>query len=133
MLLFQPAINYAPINKNTTMAYNEYLADRIRNVLNERKASYEEKKMMGGLCFMVDDKMCVGIVKDELMARIGPEKYETALQKNGCKPMDFTGRPMKGYVFVEPDAIDMEDDLAYWVQLCLDFNPLAKSSKKKKK
>lgn len=89
--------------------------------------------MMGGLCFMVDDKMCVGIVKDELMARIGPDAYETALQKDGCKEMNFTGRSMKGYVFLEPTAVDLEKDLEYWVQLCLDFNPLAKSSRKKKK
>ena len=82
---------------------------------------------------MIDDKMCVGIVKDELMARIGPDKYEEALEKEGCKEMNFTGRPMKGYVFIEPEAMDMDKDLEYWVQLCLDFNPLAKSSKKKKK
>jgi len=80
---------------------------------------------------MVDDKMCVGIVKEELMARIGPDAYETALQKPGCKEMKFTGRAMKGYVFVEPDSVDLDTDFAYWVQLCLDFNPLAKSSKKK--
>lgn len=115
------------------MAYNELLADRIRRILEEKKTAFEEKKMMGGLCFMVDDKMCLGIVKDELMARIGAEKYEEGLSKEGCKEMNFTGRPMKGYVFVEPEAIDMDKDLAYWVQLCLDFNPLAKSSKKKKK
>ena len=55
------------------------------------------------------------------------------MQKDGCKEMNFTGRSMKGYVFLEPTAMDMEEELAYWVQLCLDFNPLAKSSKKKKK
>lgn len=115
------------------MPYNEHLADRIRNVLEDKKAAFEEKKMMGGLCFMVDDKMCVGIVKEQLMARVGAENYEAALQKEGCKEMKFTGRPLKGFVFVEPDAIDMEKDLEYWVQLCLDYNPFAKSSKKKKK
>ena len=81
---------------------------------------------------MVDDKMCIGIVKDNLMARIGEEKYPEALQKDGCKEMNFTGRPLKGYVFVEPQAVDMEDELEYWVKLCLDFNPLAKASKKRK-
>ena len=114
------------------MAYDELLADRIRLLLKDKKVPNEERKMMGGLCFMVDDKMCVGIVKDTLMARIDPEVYKEALTKKGCKQMDFTGRPMKGFVFVEPDGIDMEEDLAYWVQLCLDFNPKAKSSKKKK-
>lgn len=115
------------------MAYNEHLADRIRNVLHDKKTSFDEKKMMGGLCFMVDDKMCVGVIKDQLMARIGPEKYEEALEKDGCNEMNFTGRSLKGFVFVEPEAIDMDKDLEYWIQLCLDFNPLANSSKKKKK
>ena len=116
------------------MAYNELLADRIRQILKEKKTGYQEKNMFGGLCFMVDDKMCLGITnKDEFMARIGPDQYEMALQKEGCKEMNFTGRAMKGYVFVEQEAIDMDEDLAYWVQLCLDFNPLAKVSKKRRK
>lgn len=115
------------------MAYSEWLADRIRQVLADKGVGYIEKKMMGGLCFMVDDKMCLGVVKEDLMARIGPDAYESALEKPGCRAMDFTGRPLKGYVFVEPSAIDMETELAQWVQACLDFNPLAKSSKKKKK
>ena len=114
------------------MAYDEHLAERIRSILDARKINYLDKKMMGGLVFMVDDKMCIGIVKDNLMARIGEEKYPEALQKDGCKEMNFTGRPLKGYVFVEPQAVDMEDELEYWVTLCLDFNPLAKASKKRK-
>ena len=117
----------------THMAYDEHLGNRVAKILEEKKVAYIAKKMMGGLCFMVDDKMCVGIVKDELMARIGLDAYEAALQKPGCKEMNFTGRSMKGYVFLEPTAVDLEEDLEYWVQLCLDFNPLAKSSKKKKK
>lgn len=115
------------------MPYSELLADRVRQVLADKNVSALEKKMMGGLCFMVDDKMCFGVVREELMARIGPEAYEGALEKPGCRAMDFTGRPMKGYVFLEASALDMDADLAYWVQACLDFNPLAKSSKKKKK
>ena len=113
------------------MAYDEFLADRIRDALKSRKTPYDERKMMGGLCFMVDDKMCIGVVKDKLMARIDPEVYEEALAKPGCREMDFTGRPMKGFVFVEPLGIDMDEDLDYWVELCLDFNPRAQSSKKK--
>lgn len=115
------------------MAYDEHLAERIQKILDEKKVNYFDKKMFGGVAFMVDDKMCVGIVKENLMARIGPDAYEEALTKDGCKEMSFTGRPMKGYVYVEPHAVDMDKDLEYWVQLCLDFNPLAKSSKKKKK
>jgi len=98
----------------------------------EKRVSATEKEMMGGLSFMVDEKMCVGIVKNNLMARIGPEKYNEALRQKGCKEMNFTGRTMKGFVFVEPEGIDMDSELEYWIQLCLDYNPLAKSSKKKK-
>jgi TfoX/Sxy family transcriptional regulator of competence genes len=114
------------------MAYDELLADRIRKIFKEKKVVFEEKKMMGGLCYMVDDKMCSGIIQNNLMARIDPDIYEVALKKDGCREMDFTKRPMKGYVYVEPKAIDLDDDLEYWLQLCLDFNPKAKSSKKKK-
>ena len=67
------------------MAYDEYLADRINKVLKDKNISFEEKQMMGGLCFLVDDKMCVGIIKDELMCRIGPEKYEKALANQGVR------------------------------------------------
>jgi len=88
-------------------------------------------KMMGGLCFMVDDKMCIGIVKESLMARIDPEEEDDLLSKEGSKPMDFTGRPMKGYLFIESEGVDMDEDLDFWVEKCLDFNPKAKSSKKK--
>ncbi len=120
------------------MAYDEFLADRIQNVFNEKRVSFEARKMMGGLCFMVDDKMCCGIHINKkttdslLMARVGEEVYEKELSKSECLPMDFTGRPMKGYIFITPNGFDMDEDLEYWIQLCLDFNPLAKSSKKRK-
>lgn len=120
-------------NKNNRMAYNEFLGDRIQQILIEKNVNFFEKKMFGGLCFMVDNKMCVGIVKDEVMARIGVEKYAEALTKEGCNEMNFTGRPMKGYVFLTDDATDLDSDLEYWVQLALDFNPFAKASIKKKR
>ena len=82
---------------------------------------------------MVDEKMCVGIVKGDLMARIGPGPYEATLERDGVRPMDFTGRVMKGYVFVAPEGIDRENDLEHYIDLALAFNPLAKASKKKKK
>jgi TfoX/Sxy family transcriptional regulator of competence genes len=113
------------------MAYDEHLAERVKKIFKEKRVRFEEKKMMGGLCLMVNNKMCLAIDKDRLMARIGPEAYEKALKKKGCREMDFTGRPMKGYVFVDAERIDMDEDLAYWVQLCLDYNPKAKASKKK--
>ena len=118
------------------MPYDEYLADRIKLSLNRLNAAYTYKKMMGGLIFFVDDKMLCGIHIDKkygdslLMARIGQTAYETEIQKEACLPMDFTGRPMKGYIFVTPEGFDSEDDLDYWMKLCLAFNPEAKSSKK---
>ena len=121
------------------MAYDEYEVDRIKQVFRDKGITYEEKKMIGGMCFMVDGKMCIGSHIDKksnqnlLMARIGREATEEAMERDGCLPMDFTGRPMKGYVFVNPDGTDMEEDLSYWIQLALDFNPLAKASKKRKK
>ena len=121
------------------MAYDELIADRMRQTFQEKKVAYEEKKMFGGLCFMVDGKMCCGIHYDKkketdlLMARIGATASETAMTRTGCHPMDFTGRPMKGYVFITPDGFDADEDLHHWIQLCVDFNPLAKASRKKKK
>jgi hypothetical protein len=115
------------------MAYDLQLADRISNLLEQKGVLFEAKKMMGGWCAMVDNKMCVGIVKNQLMARIGPDIYEKALTRPFCGEMNFTGRSMKGYVFVEPEGIDSANDLEYYVDLCLAFNPLAKASKKKKK
>lgn len=120
------------------MAYDEFLGDRIRGVFQSKKISFIDKKMMGGLVFMVDDKMCCGIHIDKksneslLMARIGEEAYAIEIKKEVCLPMNYTGRPMKGYIFVVADGFDMDTDLAYWIQRCIDFNPLAKSSKKKK-
>jgi TfoX/Sxy family transcriptional regulator of competence genes len=115
------------------MAYDEYLADRVRQAFAERHVNVEEKKMMGGLCFMVNDKMCAGVVGETLMARIDPAVYPQALIRQGAREMDFTGRPMKGFVFVEPEGIDADEDLASWLELCLDFNPRAKSSRKPRK
>jgi len=114
------------------MAYNEKLADKVREAIAE-VASVEEKLMFGGVCFMINGKMCLGIVKDELMCRIDPAKEEEALEKKDSRPMDFNGRPMKGYVFVGEAGLKNKKDLDYWVQLCLEFNSKAKASKKKKK
>ena len=114
------------------MAFDELLADRIKVVLIEKNSLFVEKQMMGGLAFMVDNKMCVGVVKNKMMARIDPDIYDDAITKKGCRPMDFTGRPMKGWIFLEPEGIDLDDDLSYWVELALEYNPKAKSSKKKK-
>ena len=120
------------------MAYSEHLKDRIARVFQEKGISVADKKFMGGYCFFMDDKMCVGLdidkktQQDRMMVRIGEEVMPTALTKKGCRPMDITGRPMKGFVFVGAEGYDMDEDLDYWVQLAIDHNPQAKSSKKKK-
>ncbi len=113
------------------MAYNEDLVDKVRTSLIDQRV-VEEKKMMGGLTFMINDKMCVGIVKDYLMVRLDPAVYENALKQKGCREMNFTGRPMKGFVFVNPEGTSNKKDLNYWIDLALDFNKRAKSSKKSK-
>ncbi len=107
------------------MAYNEHLANRTRELLSGKR-NVKEKKMLGGLTFMVNDKMCVGILNDDLMARIDPKNYESALEKPGCREMDFTGRPMKGFVFVSPEGTKSKKGLQYWINLALDFNKKAK-------
>jgi hypothetical protein len=118
------------------MAYDEYLVDRVRNSFKELNLPFFEKKMMGGLIFMVDEKMCVGVDKDRktgedrIMARIGQEEYLAALEEKGSRKMDFTGTPMKGFVFIGPEGFDSDEDLEYWVQKAAEFNPIAKKSKK---
>jgi TfoX/Sxy family transcriptional regulator of competence genes len=114
------------------MAYNEILANRTREIISVTHKNVEEKKMFGGLCFMVNDKMCVGVEKERLMVRLDPEKYDEVLEKEGCTPMDFTGKIMKGYVFVTINALTTKKELKYWIELALKYNDIAKPSKKKK-
>lgn len=114
------------------MAYNQALAQRIR-LRFEHLGNCIEKEMMGGLTFMYNDKMCVGIIGDELMCRINPLDHEKAVEEPGCRTMDFTKTPMKGYVMISPEFIIKEKDLDYWIEKSIAFNPLAKASKKKKK
>jgi TfoX/Sxy family transcriptional regulator of competence genes len=113
------------------MAYSEKLANRIRERFSELK-NIVEKEMMGGLTFMYNGKMCVGIIKDELMCRIDPALHEEAVEKTGCRTMDFTKRPMRGYVMIDESGMKSKKDFDYWINLSLDFNKKAKASKKKK-
>ena len=113
------------------MAYSEKLAGRIREQLADLP-HIKEKEMMGGLTFMLNDKMCVGIIKDELMCRINPDIYEAVLEKKGCRPMDFTGRPMKGWIIIDEHGMKNKKDFDYWIGLALDFNKKAKPYKKRK-
>ena len=121
------------------MAYDEYLAERLERFFTGKHVDFFFKKMMGGLVFMVNDKMCVGVLKDKktqedkVMLRIGVDFYEEALKSDSARKMDFTGTPMKGFVFIGSDGFDMDEDLEFWLQKALDFNPLAKKSPPKKK
>ncbi len=111
------------------MAYSEFLADRVRQRLRNA-GNVEEKKMMGGLIFMVNDKMCIGIdtdkntSEDRLMVRVGNLPYEELLGQKSSRRMDFTGKPMRGFLFVDPLGFDNDDDLDFWVEKALAFNKL---------
>lgn len=113
------------------MAYDESLADRVRSLIGRSHKNVEEKRMFGGLCFMVNDKMCVGVEKERLMVRLDPAVYDEAMQRPGCRPMDFTGRVMKGYVFVDAAALDSDAELRYWTDLALEYNKIAKPSRRR--
>jgi TfoX/Sxy family transcriptional regulator of competence genes len=102
------------------MAYDEGLAERIRNALDGERG-ITEKKMFGGVAFLLREKMFVGIVKNDLMVRVGPTGYQSALKKPHARPMDFTGKPMAGYVFVAPEGTTEDDALADWVRRGLTF------------
>jgi TfoX/Sxy family transcriptional regulator of competence genes len=114
------------------MAYDEMLAGRVAAYLAAKNLPVEEKRMMGGLCFMVRGKMCAGVEKDRLMVRTGPDAYDAALRRPGCKPMDFTGRPMRGFVFVQRTGLRTTRQLAAWLDLALAYNPQAAAAKKRR-
>lgn len=115
------------------MAFDTLLEQRVRDYFDAKQIKHEARRMMGGLCFMVQGRMCVGVEKNRLMARIGPDAYDDALRRKGCRPMDFTGRPMRGFVFVELAGLKSEKDLAYWLELALAYNPTAGKSPRKKR
>lgn len=109
------------------MAYSEFLVDRVRQRL-VNTGSVVEKKMMGGLIFMISDKMCIGVdvdkktSADRLMVRVGKLPYEALLKKSESRPMDFTGKAMRGFLFIDPEGFDKDDDLDFWVKKALEFN-----------
>jgi TfoX/Sxy family transcriptional regulator of competence genes len=102
------------------VAYDEGLAQRIRELLEERPG-LSEKRMFGGLAFLVGGHMAVGVVKDELMVRVGPEAHRAALAEPHARPMDFTKRPMQGFVFVAPAGFEDDTDLSRWVERGVRF------------
>lgn len=115
------------------MQVDEFLLDRLRNLLQEKSTLWEEKKMFGGYCFMVDDKMCFGTYQGGLMARVNAEEIPALIKIEGAKQMLHGGRVMTSFMHIEPDAYDLDEDLGFWIGKCLEFNPLAKRSKKSKK
>lgn len=114
------------------MSNNESLEERVAAAFAARGVRCEAKKMMGGTAFMVGGKMCVGSAKQLLMVRFDPALHDEVLHRPGAGPMDFTGRPMRGYVFVKPEAVKTAAALGSWIDLALAFNPRAKRSGKKK-
>lgn len=102
------------------MAYDEGLAKRIRECLGDT-TQISEKKMFGGQAFMCQGHMFVGIIRDVLMARVGQSNYAHALATKHVRVMDFTGKPMKGYVYVDPPGFESDRDLATWVRICREF------------
>ena len=102
------------------MAYDEGVAARLREVF-DGQGDVDEKRMFGGIAFMHAGNMCCGIVGDVLMARVGPDAYSEALQRSHAREMDFTGRSMKGFVYVDPDGFAEDDQLQGWIDLCQTF------------
>ncbi len=102
------------------MAFDEGLAERIRDAVRAR-AGISERRMFGGLAFMLRGHMFVGILGDTLMARVGPDGYAEALREPWVRQMDFTGKPMKGYVFVAPEGFESDASLESWIARCIRF------------
>jgi TfoX/Sxy family transcriptional regulator of competence genes len=113
------------------MAYDDALADRVRMLIGRTHTNVEEKRMFGGLCFMVNGKMCVGVKQDEVMVRLDPEVSDNVLGRPGTHPMNHNGRIMKGFLFVDISTLDADSDLEYWITLALEYNKVAKPSKKR--
>lgn len=103
------------------MAYDEGVAERLRELFADHPG-VTEKKMFGGMAFMYRGHMLVGIIGESLMARVGPDEYAAALNRTFVREMDFTGKPMKGYVYVDPAGFESDPDIQHWVRLCLQFN-----------
>jgi TfoX/Sxy family transcriptional regulator of competence genes len=102
------------------MAYDEQLAARVRKILRRRK-DVTEKKMFGGLSFLLDGKMCCGVLQNDLVVRIQPEDYQAALEQPHVRPMDFTGRPLKGFIYVGPEGCQTEKELSRWIEHGVEF------------
>ena len=115
------------------MAYSITLANRVREYLAEiPHITVEEKAMFGGLAFLVNDKMCINIGEDSLMCRFDPKQTEELSEREGFSPVVMRGKEIKGYCYVEECGFKTKEDFVFWLELCLEFNSRAKSSKKRK-
>lgn len=115
------------------MSYNSNLTEKIRQYLSKvRGLRIEEKKMFRGLTFMVNDKMCISVSGEKLMCRFDPAMLEKIAAKKGFQPMIMKGKVFKGFCYVEVEGFRSKIELKYWIDLCLEFNPLAKASRKNK-
>ncbi len=114
------------------MAFNERLAERVRAALDGRDG-ISERKMFGGLAFLLDGKMCVGVLGDELVVRSGAERYAESLKRPHARPMDFTGRSMTGMVYVAPTGVSRGASLKRWIELGLDAANTAPKTKRARK
>ena len=106
------------------------LAERIGDALMSKNIGYEHKRMFGGHCFMVDDKMLMGTYQGGLMVRVDPETMEDLLKKKGVNHMIHGGKTMKAFLMVEAGEVVGDRDLDFWIDMCMEYNPRAKSSKK---
>ena len=102
------------------MVYNEQLAEKIRKLVSSRRG-WTEKKMFGGIAFMLNEKMCCGVVKDDLLVRVGPDRNAEALSLPNSRPMDFTGKPMKGFVYVNAKGWSDGRTLNKWIDMAVEF------------
>lgn len=115
------------------MAYQTNFADRVRKFLTQIPAiEIAEKKMFGGLAFMVNGKMCINIGESKLMCRFDPSLQDQIAERTGFLPLRMRGKEYKGYCYVEPAGFKSKNDFEFWLHLCLDFNSRAKASKKRK-
>ena len=107
-------------DRKAFMAYDEKLAAKVRRALGDR-TEFSEKKMFGGICFLVRGHMCCGLADGDLMLRVGVVQAEALLRESGTRPMDFTGKPMRGYLFVQAERTATAREVARWVAFALDF------------
>ncbi len=113
------------------MASDPHTLERLRRALQLRRIDWYEKRMFGGDCFMIDDKMCLGTFKGGIMFRVDPESGDALSQRENVAIMEQGGHVMPGFLLASPEAYDRDEDLDFWIDQCLAYNPKAKASKKR--